>query len=249
MSLILAKLKKVVTLEGGLQRAQCPACAEAGQDKTGNHLRIYPDGKFGCCVYPGDREHRKRIYALTGDRKPLGIRVKVAARKDGAVQTGILGRINQALASLAVRDARDGVTNIQNEECKMKHGSKTGTGDLFDKSGTLGTPFSYPCVYIEKNPKHIYTYKDFCKGVPSVPGGNVEMDSQRGVPSVPEAKAGRLPYLTPDGTLVIPFDCPERYHWWKSGQSVVETIAELLATGKYNEIDRVKLKENYGYGI
>jgi hypothetical protein len=25
----------------------------------------------------------------------------------------------------------------------------------------------------------------------------------------------RLPFLMADGTLVIPFDSPERYHWWK----------------------------------
>jgi len=31
----------------------------------------------------------------------------------------------------------------------------------------------------------------------------------------PLSAAGEhLPYLTPGGTLVIPFDSPERYHWW-----------------------------------
>lgn len=37
------------------------------------------------------------------------------------------------------------------------------------------------------------------------------------------------PRLTPDGTLVIPFDSPERYHWWKGGQSVLATLRELNA--------------------
>jgi len=40
----------------------------------------------------------------------------------------------------------------------------------------------------------------------------------------------RLPYLTADGTLLIPFDSPERYHWWKpDGErlSVADIKAEV----------------------
>jgi hypothetical protein len=37
----------------------------------------------------------------------------------------------------------------------------------------------------------------------------------------------RLPFLTADGTLSIPFDSPERYHWWKGGQSVSQTLKEV----------------------
>jgi hypothetical protein len=39
----------------------------------------------------------------------------------------------------------------------------------------------------------------------------------------------RVPYLTPGGTLVIPFDSDPKYHWWKAGQSVEQTRAEVLA--------------------
>jgi hypothetical protein len=39
----------------------------------------------------------------------------------------------------------------------------------------------------------------------------------------------RLPFITADGTLSIPFDSPERYHWWKGGQSVATTRAEVVA--------------------
>jgi hypothetical protein len=70
--------------------------------------------------------------------------------------------------------------------------------------------------------------------VPSVPIPKLET----GVPSVPEEKGDRdgrdgrdadkrLPYLLADGTLVIPFDSPERYHWWKGGQSIRQTVGEL----------------------
>ena len=42
--------------------------------------------------------------------------------------------------------------------------------------------------------------------------------------------AERLPFLTAGGDLSIPFDSPERYHWWKpDGErlSVAETLAEV----------------------
>jgi hypothetical protein len=41
-----------------------------------------------------------------------------------------------------------------------------------------------------------------------------------------------LPFLTADGTLSIPFDSPERYHWWKpDGErlTVKEIRDEVLA--------------------
>src|SRR3974377_155537 len=70
MSLDTAKLEKVRELAGGIVQARCPACAEGGGDGKGEHLRIYPDGRYGCCVHPKDGEHRKRVFALAGVRKP-----------------------------------------------------------------------------------------------------------------------------------------------------------------------------------
>ena len=63
----LKKLKKVVQKDGKIE-AQCPACAAAGADSTGNHLVVYPDGKYGCVANPDDDEHRKRIFKLVGQR-------------------------------------------------------------------------------------------------------------------------------------------------------------------------------------
>jgi len=48
-------------------------------------------------------------------------------------------------------------------------------------------------------------------------------------PVTKQAARPPLPYLTPGGTLVIPFDSDPKYHWWKGGQSVKETMAEVLA--------------------
>src|SRR5947207_794241 len=94
MSLDRSKLQKLRALGNGSCQAQCPACAEAGQDRKGEHLRISPEGKFGCCVFPGNREHRKRIFALAGDHGPREIRVRVAAVATAApFREGILGRL------------------------------------------------------------------------------------------------------------------------------------------------------------
>ena len=62
------KLQNVKPLDGGAIRAACPACRAAGSDKTGDHLLIQADGKFGCATHPDDREHRKEIFKLAGTR-------------------------------------------------------------------------------------------------------------------------------------------------------------------------------------
>lgn len=50
---------------------QCPACVEIGRDKDGQHLAMFPDGKFACVAFPGveGREHRRRIFVLLGGNK------------------------------------------------------------------------------------------------------------------------------------------------------------------------------------
>lgn len=217
MSLDINKLEKVVELAAGLKRAQCPACAETGQDKKGEHLRIYPDGKFGCCVFAGDREHRKRIFALAGIRERQEIRVKIAALKPAEplqkALLGRLGRVFQSPTKIAAIPA--------------------------DEVGTLGTGgLTYRDL---KNNfiNHVYA-KEYQPPVLNVPVQQVRLDFETPVPAVPTRMDkgfqgtpilafGRLPFLTSGGTLVIPFDSPERYHWWKGGQSVTATMAEATA--------------------
>ncbi len=65
-SLDLARLENVKHLANGSIRAACPACRAAGSDKTGEHLLIQANGKFGCAVHPNDHEHRKKIYKMVG---------------------------------------------------------------------------------------------------------------------------------------------------------------------------------------
>ncbi|HEY2711406.1 MAG TPA: hypothetical protein VGI60_02745 [Chthoniobacterales bacterium] len=63
----LSKLDKVRN-KGGKTIARCPACAETGGDRKGEHLFINPNGKYGCVQFPGSdgQLHRKRIFELVG---------------------------------------------------------------------------------------------------------------------------------------------------------------------------------------
>jgi hypothetical protein len=61
-------------------------------------------------------------------------------------------------------------------------------------------------------------------------GGKPEgqlMEYAAGVRSVRENEP-TVPHLLADGTLVIPFGSPRRFHWWDGGQSISETRAEIL---------------------
>lgn len=65
MSLDLEKLENVREREAKTI-ARCPACAVTGHDKRGEHLILYPDGRFGCVANSGDAEHRRVIWKLAG---------------------------------------------------------------------------------------------------------------------------------------------------------------------------------------
>jgi hypothetical protein len=207
MSLDVNKLEKVREVGNGTLQARCPACAEAGQDRKGEHLRIQPDGKFGCCVFPQDRLHRKRIFALAGDNQPRVIKVRDQRPKiSSTIKDSVLGRLGRVFPSPAKE-------NENNDESIR----------------TLRTP-TYSYAYGKdnsENKRNIYsTLIEFGEPVLSVLSGPVQTESETPVLSVLNSE--RMPYFTAAGDLVIPFDSPERYHWWKCGQSVSETKAELL---------------------
>lgn len=84
MSLDLAKLEKVRD-RGNKITARCPACAESGNDSTGDHLSIFPEGQYACLLYPaGDgNQHRARIYELAGIKDSRQAIVKTAPAKAG----------------------------------------------------------------------------------------------------------------------------------------------------------------------
>lgn len=65
-TLDLNRLEKVRHHPAGKITARCPACAEEDRDRTGNHLAIFPTGKFSCIAIPEDSDHRRRIFTLVG---------------------------------------------------------------------------------------------------------------------------------------------------------------------------------------
>ena len=219
MSLDITKLEKVRELDGGMVQARCPACAEGGNDRTGEHLRIYPDGKFGCCVHPKDRDHRKKIWALVGVRKAGTFTLRLtapsaapAAQSVKAVLTlGTLGTGNSDFNSTQTIEATsaDGKT-IEN--------GTDGTANSILRAYTRDNSFvGNTSIYSQCKLKELEQPVLAVPVVPT-PGGG------------PPAIAGeRLPFLTAGGDLSIPFDSPERYHWWRGGQSVETTLAEVRA--------------------
>lgn len=72
MSLDCTRLEKA-RLQGNKLVARCPACAEQGADRSGEHLFIADQGHgaFGCIAHQGDKEHTRRIFELVGMRAAL----------------------------------------------------------------------------------------------------------------------------------------------------------------------------------
>ena len=301
MSLDVAKLEKARELVGGIVQARCPACAEGGHDRSGEHLRVYPDGRFGCCVHPKDGEHRKRIWALVGVRKPgiFSLRLKTPpalppAQSVKAVLTafdlGTLGtgksesktgehlriypdgrfgccvhpkdgehrkriwalagvrkpgifalRLKTPPALPTVRSVKMALTAFDRgtlgtgkSESVFPVSHDSSQADLkISESGTLGTAIvelrararvDSTTANIDRQDFH-EQLEDLASPVPSVPSAVVLEP-----PVLPDGHHERLPYLTAGGTLVIPFDSPERYHWWMPDgerMSVAETLHEV----------------------
>ena len=106
MSIDISKLENVRNA-GNKTVARCPACAESGQDKKGNHLIISNDGKFACVMFQGvsGHEHRKRIFRLVGikesSKNTISVKQMSQASHDtpGVVMDDILGRIGRTFLS------------------------------------------------------------------------------------------------------------------------------------------------------
>jgi len=154
MSLAVRLLEKVRELAGGIVQARCPACAEGGSDRAGEHLRLYPDGRFGCCVHPKDGEHRRRIFALAGDKSPRSFTVKVASAKP-AVEPA--RSVTASLTGL-LRTLRTPTSESVSGEAKPQEDFRT-----------LRTPILNPHTYGREDVRymhdHTHTYKDLESGV------------------------------------------------------------------------------------
>jgi hypothetical protein len=161
MSLDVSKLEKAREVGEGKMQARCPACAEGGHDRKGEHLWIYPDGRFGCCVHPKDKEHRKRVFALVGEKQaPRPMRVKVAK----ATPAGAPKSISESLRSFA------GTLGTGRSESKE---------DPAKESGTPGTHFINPYAYSKKEEINRYMCKDWEGGVLGVPSAGTVGEEEK----------------------------------------------------------------------
>jgi hypothetical protein len=156
MSLNISKLENVCT-RVNKTTARCPACAEAGSDRTGDHLVIQADGRFGCVVCSGDSaeaiEHRKRIFALCGDReiKPLTIhrpkdtaglgrlgQVNPGQSAAPSLKTDLLGRLGRAFQSHLEPEGESKQDDTHNTD--PNHPNDSEKGVLGVLSGPTPTP-------------------------------------------------------------------------------------------------------------
>jgi len=75
---------ETVRVRGGKVIARCPACAETGADRSGNHLSIFDQGRgaFACIAFAGQSgdEHRRRIFELAGIAKGAAKAAPLLAR-------------------------------------------------------------------------------------------------------------------------------------------------------------------------
>ncbi|MFH1309066.1 MAG: hypothetical protein ABIH85_00110 [Candidatus Omnitrophota bacterium] len=142
MSIDISKLENVRNA-GNKTVARCPACAELGQDKKGNHLVINSDGKFACVMFQGvsGHEHRKRIFRLVGIKEPSKntITVKQVSQashdKPEIVMDDVLGRIGRIFLSYPKKQEESKVDKIvrlyENMNGEVDHSKRTQKEQVF----------------------------------------------------------------------------------------------------------------------
>jgi len=121
MRLDLAKLENVVN-HGKKTTARCPACAENGMDRKGDHLCIQSDGRFGCVMHQGEsgRDHRRRIFALAGAKEKMNMEFKIhpPSPSSGAGLTVLLEDVLGRLGRLELSHARNALKKATIENAK-----------------------------------------------------------------------------------------------------------------------------------
>lgn len=259
-----SKLEHIKDAANGGYHARCPACAEGGHDASGDHLWVRPDGRFGCCVHPQDKEHRRRIWALAGgpvepawfrapnagavcvmrSRQERNLReydrevdALVTARESELAQTGKICLVNS--------DDRTAMNQEIFQFSKVRHDSSFGRQNLpSDYKGVMLERVWDGWDVISENLSKVgeeALRTTTGKILPSEVEPRSAKELENGVPDVPEhpitkkvSEGVKWPFLTSAGDLVIPFEAPARYRWWQGGQSSLVTRAELAAR-KENE--------------
>ena len=120
MGLDLTKLEKV-RRRGSNTIARCPACAEAGCDRKGEHLFINDGGRFGCVLYPGTdgQTHRQRIFELAGAKEMTDKSFEIKkpfspSHGPTVIQKDILGHLGHIYSTHARKNMNTPITNTDN---------------------------------------------------------------------------------------------------------------------------------------
>lgn len=81
-------------------------------------------------------------------------------------------------------------------------------------------PYSVIAGFSVKTPEGVAVLK---------PGQVIKLPEQSARLLIEAGKIKPMPFITRWGTLTIPHNSPERYHWWNRGQSILKTLEELKA--------------------
>lgn len=168
MPLDIERLEKVRT-SGGRITARCPACAEAGGDRKGEHLYVAADGRFGCVLFPGKEgtAHRKRIWALAHrqENSTPGAIAARANRNPLAIGRSIKASLMRPFGTAGTAQA-ESIAVVEEEE---------------EKFGTVGTPISNSRAYAREG----YGHPEAGGGGGDGKGAHQEEKWLNAVPSVP----------------------------------------------------------------
>jgi hypothetical protein len=161
MSLDLPKLERMRRREDGSITARCPACAETGGDAHGdNHLLVEPGGRFGCCANPGDKAHRRRIFALVGVKDGRARQGRalpepeikphpIGSQSGKSILHALKGdfrTLRTGISGSRAREMDSSVKSVQGPETPRPNRPKPPTPHRL-KDGTLVIPFSSPPEY------------------------------------------------------------------------------------------------------
>ncbi len=121
----------------------CPACREAGTDKSGDHLTVFPGGKFSCAVHPGDKEHNRRIIALKPELGKNGeTQIGQSKRRAGCSRTG------RIVAEYSYQDANRKelfqVVRMEPKDFRQRH--RVGGEWVWNVKGITIVPYRLPKV-------------------------------------------------------------------------------------------------------
>jgi hypothetical protein len=172
---------KDVVGENGQKKkiTQCPVCATEGHDRYGNHLVIFPGGKFGCIRFETSKvetakrtEHLAKVWKLAGGKfsglvqpKPMDSAIK-ARREKMAAKVMALWSVAREKYRMTMEDWQATSADLPgNPRADFKHacslykiGQHSWNGHRFECSKTFPSHLWEPATQVEKAWDHVDYY-------------------------------------------------------------------------------------------